>query len=233
MDNNARARVTRRTVLRVMASTVALGLNSRGGERRKAAHPWSRLRRERLRSTRIGGIASFKGIAYAAPTAGTNRFMAPAKPTPWAGVRDAMQFGRMAQQRGDSGNKTAEMREIRQGYLSPESHLQSEDCLVLNVWTPALDARKGPVMFWCHGGGFAFGMGDCDWCDGANLARKHDVVVVSVNHRVGVFGYLYLGSAGNAGMLDLLAALKWVQESIATFGGERAKTNVGARAQRQ
>jgi para-nitrobenzyl esterase len=205
-----------------MASSVALALTSRSARATKAGSPVVETASGKIRGAQVDGCASFKGIPYGAPTAGANRFMAPAKPTPWAGVRDAMQFGPMAQQRGYGGNKTAEMRKIRQGYLSPESHLQSEDCLLLNVWTPALDARKRPVMFWCHGGGFAFGMGDCDWCDGTNLARKHDVVVVSVNHRVGVFGYLSLGNAGNAGMLDLLAALNWVQENIAAFGGDAA-----------
>jgi para-nitrobenzyl esterase len=103
----------------------------------------------------------------------------------------------------------------------------SEDCLVLNVWTPALDGRRRPVMFWCHGGAFIAGSGSSAWYDGTKLCRKGDVVVVTINHRLGAFGYLHLedlgsqfASSGNAGMLDIVAALEWVRENIANFGGD-------------
>ncbi len=106
---------------------------------------------------------------------------------------------------------------------------ESEDCLVLNVWTPAIkDGRKRPVMFWCHGGGFASGSGSSPGTDGTNLAHRGDVVVVTVNHRLNVLGFTYLGRAGGAdfeqsgdvGMLDIVQALKWVRDNIEQFGGD-------------
>ena len=104
----------------------------------------------------------------------------------------------------------------------------SEDCLHLNVWTNGLDARKRPVMVWLHGGGFTSGSGSYTMYDGANMARKHDVVTVTVNHRLNSFGFLYLADIGgakfanasNAGMLDVVAALEWVRDNIANFGGD-------------
>jgi para-nitrobenzyl esterase len=219
--------VTRRSVFQGVLGSVALGVISRRA-RAASATPVVETLSGKVRGTSVDGVNVFKGIPYGTSTAGANRFVVASKPAAWTGVRDTVVYGPMAEQRGYAGNKTAEMRVIRQGYLSPESHQASEDCLVLNVWTPALDDRKRPVMFWCHGGGFLFGMGDCDWCDGANLARKHNVVVVSVNHRVGVFGFLHLADlggerfadSGNVGMLDLVAALRWVRDNIAGFGGD-------------
>ena len=110
----------------------------------------------------------------------------------------------------------------------------SENCLVLNVWTPAVnDGRKRPVMFWCHGGAFISGSGDSQWYDGTNLCRKGDVVVVTINHRLGAFGYLHLGefgeefaASGNAGMLDIVAALQWVRDNIAAFGGDAGNVTI-------
>src|SRR5260370_2963126 len=111
----------------------------------------------------------------------------------------------------------------------------SENCLVLNVWTPAAgDGGKRPVMFWCHGGAFTARSGSSDCYDGANLSRKGDAVVVTVNHRLGVLGYLHLGdlggdayaASGNVGMLDLVAALTWVRDNIAAFGGDPANVTI-------
>jgi para-nitrobenzyl esterase len=116
--------------------------------------------------------------------------------------------------------------------MRTEMKYDNEDCLYLNVWTPATDdkalARKRPVMVWFHGGGYSYGSGAWPVYDGANLARKGDVVVVTVNHRLNVFGYLHLGGiagsdfadAGNAGMLDLVASLEWVRDNITAFGGD-------------
>src|SRR6185369_11435343 len=107
-----------------------------------------------------------------------------------------------------------------------------EDCLCLNVWTPGPNTnRKRPVMFWCHGGGFAAESGTWPWVYGENLARRGDVVVVTVNHRLNLFGYLHLGdvggekyaASGNAGMLDLVLALQWVRDNIEAFGGDPGK----------
>ncbi|HEX4136841.1 MAG TPA: carboxylesterase family protein [Bryobacteraceae bacterium] len=163
-----------------------------------------------VRGVEVDGIRTFKGIPYGASTAGKNRFMPPVNPARWTGVRDALQYGPTAPQ---SANLSG----------------QGEDCLVLNVWTPALkDGKKRPVMFWCHGGGFASGSGSSPGTDGANLARRGDVVVVTVNHRLNVLGFTYLGELGGAdfeqsgdvGMLDIVHALKWVRDNIENFGGD-------------
>jgi para-nitrobenzyl esterase len=173
----------------------------------------------KVRGMSIEGIKVFKGIPYGAPTSGTNRFMPAAKPTPWTGTRDALAFGPTAPQTADNSGTTAAG--------SPAQ--QSEDCLVLNVFTPAVnDGRKRPVMVWLHGGGFSSGSGSGRILDGTSLAHTHDVVVVTLNHRLNVFGYTYLGTAmgsdfalsGSVGLLDLVAALEWVRDNIAGFGGD-------------
>jgi para-nitrobenzyl esterase len=124
---------------------------------------------------------------------------------------------------------------VFEGDYKPWEHQSSENCLVLNVWTPAVGyGRKRPVMVWCHGGGFSIGMGDGDWFDGTNLARKHDVVVVTINHRLNIFGFLYLGNlggekyanSGNVGMLDIVEALQWVRDNIARFGGDPGNVTI-------
>jgi len=170
----------------------------------------------RIRGGHSRGALAFKAIPYAGPVSGKNRFKAPPPVTPWIGVRDATRLGPPAIQ----GPGTT------YGEHEPP---QSEDCLVLNVWTPAVnDGRKRPVMFYCHGGGFTTGSGGQNIQDGAHLAATYDVVVVAVNHRLGLFGYLYLGelggaeyaTSGNQGMLDIVAALSWVKENIAVFGGD-------------
>ena len=165
-----------------------------------------------VRGVEVDGIKTFKGIPYGASTAGKNRFMPPVNPARWTGVRDALQYGPTAPQ-------------------SATLNGQGEDCLVLNVWTPAIkDGRKRPVMFWCHGGGFASGSGSSPGTDGTNLARRGDVVVVTVNHRLNVLGFTYLGAqelggadfeqSGDVGMLDIVHALKWVRDNIEQFGGD-------------
>ncbi len=172
----------------------------------------------RVRGLVVDGIKVFKGIRYGAPTDGKNRFMPPAKPVAWTGTRDALAFGPTAPQRGDASGTTA-------AGSPPE---QSEDCLVLNVFTPALSSGRRPVMVWLHGGGFSSGSGSGRILDGTSLAQTHDVVVVTLNHRLNVFGYTFLGDAmgsdfalsGSAGLLDIVAALQWVRDNIAAFGGD-------------
>lgn len=182
----------------------------------------------RVRGVDVGGIKTFKGIPYGASTAGRNRFMPPVDPAPWTGVRDALEYGASAPQR-EPGTQAAPGRlAVAAAGLPPEG----EDCLVLNVWTPALDGKR-PVLVWCHGGGFATGSGSSPLTDGTNLARRGDVVVVSLNHRLNVLGFTYLGElgpelnrSGGVGMLDIVHALKWVNANIERFGGDPANVTV-------
>ena len=178
----------------------------------------------KVRGEEIRGIRIFKGIPYGASTAGPNRFMPPMDPVPWSGVRDALDYGPSTPQ---TNPETAAQKRssVATANLPPEG----EDCLVLNVWTPALnDGRKRPVMFWCHGGGFVSGSGSSPGYDGANLAQRGDVVVVTINHRLNVLGFTYLAefggsefaSSGDVGMLDIVHALGWVRKNIEQFGGD-------------
>jgi para-nitrobenzyl esterase len=175
-----------------------------------------------------GPVHVFKGIPYGAPTGGANRFMPPQKPAPWGGVREAMQIGPRCPQLPTPGLMPEEAIDLDYGPMS-------EDCLYLNVWTAAVDAAaKRPVMVWFHGGGYVVGSGGSVRYDGSNLARKRDVVVVTVNHRLNAFGFLDLSSVGgdkfadsaNVGMLDIVAALEWVRDNIANFGGDPGNVTV-------
>src|SRR6516162_252672 len=159
----------------------------------------------KVRGCTRNGIYTFKGIPYAAPTGGSARFMAPARPKPWAGVRSSLYYGQVCPQGPRSGwavDENAFMFEWDDGQ-------PGEDCLRINVWTPGInDNRKRPVLFWIHGGGYSAGSGqELKSYDGENLAKRGDVVVVSVNHRLNVLGYLNLAeygskwqSSANAGM---------------------------------
>lgn len=179
------------------------------------------------------GALVFKGIPYAAPPVGDLRFAPPQPPAAWTGVREATAFGHTAIQNPSpsSVNPTSELGKALQQVFPARADVeaQDEDSLVLNVWTMGTtDRKKRPVMVWFHGGGFAYGSGQWPMYDGANLARQ-DVVVVSVNHRLNVFGYLDLPEvkgSGNAGMLDLVAALEWVRDNIAAFGGDAGNVTI-------
>jgi len=186
----------------------------------------------KLRGSASGGIFAFKGVPYGASTAGANRFMPPKAPEPWAGVRDALEYRGHAPQLPGRPERRPELQTI----LGPADRTpESEDCLTLNVWTPGLgDGGKRPVMVWLHGGAFAYGSGNRAVTEGANLARRGDVVVVSVNHRLNIFGFLHLADmggerfahSGNAGVLDLVAALEWVRGNIGGFGGDPGNVTI-------
>jgi para-nitrobenzyl esterase len=190
-----------------------------------------------------GNVLYFLGIPYGASTAGDARFMPPRAPLPWPGVRGAKAYGDSCPQvplglspfarKGAADQAppapTAMQKELGMLFTRPNPQpQQSEDCLVVNVWTPATDSAKRPVMVWLHGGGFAVGSASNPAYDGARLAARENVVVVSINHRLNVFGYLYLGEiagdafaqSGNVGMLDVVAALRWVRDNIGGFGGD-------------
>lgn len=185
----------------------------------------------KIRGTHATGVYTFRGVPYGAATGGAARFQPPAKPKPWSDVRDATALGPRSPQLLSSFH----------GFVPPEvevmdrDEMMGEDCLVLNVWTPALDrGRKLPVMVWLHGGGYTSGSGGFICYDGVELARKHEVVVVTVNHRLTAFGYLYLAGFGseryaassNMGNLDIIAALEWVRDNIAAFGGDPGSVTI-------
>jgi para-nitrobenzyl esterase len=184
----------------------------------------------KIRGTVAGGIHAFKGIPYGASTSGTNRFLPPQPVAPWAGTRDALAYHGQAPQSPAKPKRRGEMDNI----LGPaDGTPEVEDCLTLNVWTPDA-AGKRPVMVWLHGGAFAYGSGNRAVTEGANLARRGDVVVVSVNHRLNICGYLHLediggerfAGSGNAGSLDMVAALEWVRDNIAAFGGDPGNVTI-------
>jgi len=185
----------------------------------------------RVRGTIIEGAVAFKTIPYGAPTAGAARFLPPRPPAPWTGVRDATEHSGKAPQAG-LRNPTRPELETLSG--QPDPSPETEDCLTLNVWTPAADSAKRPVMVWFHGGAFAYGNANGDRTRGSRLARRDDVVVVCVNQRLNIFGHLDLSSialpefseSGNAGTLDMVAALAWVRDNIAGFGGDPGNVTI-------
>ena len=175
----------------------------------------------RIRGLQLDRVQAFKGVPYGASTAGARRFLPPQPPAPWTGVRDTFSLGPRSPQ--GSAAYVAEWQPLT-GHEPP-----GEECLHLNVWTPsASTGGTRPVMVWLHGGGYTGGSPGAIPYDGANLARRHDVVVVSITHRVNAFGFLYLkdlggpryADASNAGMKDIIAGLRWVRDNIDRFGGD-------------
>ena len=174
----------------------------------------------KIRGSVVNKIYAFRGVPYGASTAGEGRFMPPLKPQPWTGVKDTIELGIRSPQL--PGGEPPEV------IVMDRREPMGEDCLMLNVWTPSVRGGKRPVILWLHGGGYATGSAGFIMYDGANFARKQDAVFVGVNHRLNVFGYLYLAGLGgakyaqsaNIGQMDIIAALEWVRDNISRFGGD-------------
>jgi para-nitrobenzyl esterase len=170
-----------------------------------------------VRGTQEGALLRFAGIPFAAPPVGDLRWRPPQPAEPWEGVRDASAFGPIAPQSAD----------MLTAFIGMEQEPTDEDCLFLNVWTPALDDARRPVMVWIHGGAFIIGSGSNPLYSSGALAERGEVVLVTVNYRLGALGFLELGwidddlaGSGNLGLLDQVAALEWVRDNIAAFGGD-------------
>ncbi len=189
------------------------------------------LRSGRIEGLRRNGVWSFSGIPYAGPPTGARRWRPPIDPEPWAGIRSCIEFGPIAPQTLPAPEWS----------LAGEPDEQSEDCLSVNVWTPGLDGSR-PVMVWVHGGAFVTGSGSSGLTRGGLLAREEDVVVVTLNYRLGLLGFLahpvldergqpWLDGRewsgwGNWGLADQIAALRWVAEHISSFGGDPANVTL-------
>jgi para-nitrobenzyl esterase len=196
----------------------------------------------KIRGFARNGVYVFKGVPYGASTAGERRFMPPARPEPWKGIRNALQYGRVCPTH-DSAHFDTDGKNLANSdedafvlHRGSAATVPGEDCLRLNLWTPQINAtRKRPVMVYMHGGGYSGGSGhDLLSYDGESLARHHDVVVVTHNHRLNVYGYLNLAGLGgeefassaNVGMLDIVAVLEWVRDNITTFGGDPGSVTI-------
>src|ERR1035437_876884 len=196
----------------------------------------------KIRGFKRNGVYAFKGVPYGASTSGSRRFMPPAQPEPWTGIRNALAYGRVCPQE-DSAHFNMDGKNLansdEDAYLLHRGSaiwVPGEDCLRVNVWTPEINgSHKRPVMVYMHGGGFSGGCGhDLLSYEGDSLARTHDVVVVNHNHRLNVYGYLNLAGIGgdefassaNLGMLDIVAVLEWVRTHIASFGGDRGNVTI-------
>ena len=208
------------TSLAAAGAIVLPGSLVRAHRRRGAADVVVETTYGKVRGASDDGVSVFKGIPYAGRVSGDRRFRRPAPLASWTGVRDALALGPPPIQPGRQATAT--------------EPAPAEDCLVLNVWTPAADARRRPVMFYSHGGGYVTGSAGSRGQDGSNLARHFDVVVVETNHRLGLLGFLYLdeiageayAGSGNNGVLDIVDGLRWVHDNIAAFGGDPANVMI-------
>ena len=196
----------------------------------------------KIRGFKRDGVYIFKGVPYGASTSGARRFMPPAPPEPWTGIRNALAYGRVCPQQ-DSAPLNMDGKNLANSdedafllHRGSAIAVPGEDCLRVNVWTPEINgSHRRPVMVYMHGGGFSGGSGhDLLSYEGESLARIHDVVVVNHNHRLNVYGYLNLESVGgeefadsaNVGMLDIVAVLEWVRTHMAQFGGDPGNVTI-------
>lgn len=186
----------------------------------------------KVRGFTRNGVFVFKGIPYGDSTAGANRFQPPKPPTPWTDVKPALAWGPVS----PHGPRAGWANQEEQFLYQWDDGFEGEDMLRVNVWSPGVnDGRRRPVVVWIHGGGYASGSSqELRPYDGERLAREHGVVMVSMNHRLNVFGFLDLSQiggerfarSGNVGMLDLVQALEWVRDNVAAFGGDPASVTI-------
>src|SRR6266700_7176766 len=195
---------------------------------KKMGNPIVETRYGKVQGSEQGSISVWKGISFAQPPTGERRFRAPQPLKSWTGVREATEFSPMAPQVSEApagmvgANRVVDLRPM------------SEDCLYLNIWSPGTEGEKRPVMVWIHGGAFTLGSASDPWYDGTSFAANHNIVVVTLNYRLGILGFVYLkdlagadaGYTGNCGLLDQIAALEWVRENIAAFGGDPDQVTV-------
>src|SRR4029079_18650145 len=219
--------MNRRSFLQATGSTLALEIlvSDRARLNAQGAQPGSAVETMlgRVRGLASPGVIAFKGLRYCASTNRAKRFQPPVKPAAWTGVRDAFEYGPRAWQ--PFRPMIPEIGDALTG-----SGPMDADCLSLNLWTPSTGTGQRPVMVWFHGGGQRTGSGNSIFYDGTELARKHNVVAISVNHRLNALGYLWLAGLPGTGerfartsnlpLLDLVAALEWVRDNVARFGGD-------------
>ncbi len=189
------------------------------------SNPIVETRYGKVQGSEQGAISVWKGIPFAQPPTGQRRFRAPQPPEPWTGVRDTTTFSPMAPQVAEMG---ASMVGAMGAERTVEPRPMSEDCLYLNIWSPGTEGQKHPVMVWIHGGAFTLGSASDPWYDGTSFAARHNIVVVTLNYRLGILGFVSLKDlagadadyTSNCGLLDQIAALAWVRDNIAAFGGD-------------
>jgi para-nitrobenzyl esterase len=178
----------------------------------------------KLAGKQVGRVLQWRGVPFAAPPVGPRRFLPPEPPVPWPGARDATRFGPASLQPGSP----------MEAMFGATTGQNGEDCLYLNVFAPAAEGSGRPVMVWIHGGAFVGGSGSTAWYDGSTFSANADVVVVTINYRLGLLGFLHLAEAageryamsGNCGILDQIGALEWVGANIEAFGGDPARVTV-------